>query len=138
MTPDPVHPASGTPADNDSPHPSPSLPARQDPDTAPPADSTPAPAPTAPPAATTTGRASLAGATWMSLIAGAVLGIGLLVFIMQNQQPVQLTLFLWQFELPLGVCVLLSCIVAALIMGVIGGVRMLQLRKEIKKLRRAR
>ena len=80
-------------------------------------------------------RRTLAGSTWVSLIVGALLLILLLIFIMQNQQAVELTLFAWTFTVPAGIGVLLAAIAGALIMALVGGVRMLELRRELKKLR---
>ena len=87
------------------------------------------------PQATDIKRRTLAGSTWVSMIIGALLLILLLVFIMQNQHSVDLTLFAWEFTVPAGVGVLLATIAGALIMALVGGVRMLELRRELKKLR---
>ncbi len=78
-------------------------------------------------------QGSLAGGTWVALIAGAFLLIILLVFILQNQQPVELILLSWKFTVPSGVGFLLAAIAGALIMALVGGVRMIQLRRQIKK-----
>ncbi|AZA11676.1 LapA family protein [Corynebacterium gerontici] len=78
-------------------------------------------------------QGSLAGGTWLALIFGALLLIVLLIFIMQNQESVQLEFFGWNFNFPLGVGLLLSAIAGALIMAMVGAVRMFQLRKQIKK-----
>ncbi|MBI9000742.1 lipopolysaccharide assembly protein LapA domain-containing protein [Corynebacterium sp. CCM 9185] len=80
-------------------------------------------------------RRTLAGSTWVSMIVGALLLILFLIFIMQNQQAVDLTLFAWEFTVPAGIGVLLAAIGGALIMALVGGVRMLELRRELKKLR---
>ncbi|MFV8380418.1 DUF1049 domain-containing protein [Corynebacterium hindlerae] len=78
-------------------------------------------------------RGSLAGGTWIALISGALLLILLLVFILQNQQQADLHLFAWTFQVPTGVGVLLAAIVGALIMAIVGGVRMLELRRQVKR-----
>ncbi|MEJ5927009.1 lipopolysaccharide assembly protein LapA domain-containing protein [Corynebacterium sp. H128] len=78
-------------------------------------------------------NSSLAGGTWVALIFGALLLILLLVFIMQNQQKVDLNLFMWTFQFPAGIGFLLSAISGALIMALVGGVRMLELRRQVKK-----
>jgi hypothetical protein len=82
-------------------------------------------------------KGSFAGGTWIALIAGALLLILLLVFILQNQQPAEMTLFSWQFTFPTGVGLLLAAIAGALIMALVGGVRMIQLRRQIKKTQKA-
>lgn len=82
-------------------------------------------------------KKTFASSTWAALIVGALLLILLLVFIMQNQQPVELTLFAWNFEFPAGVGFLLAAIVGALIMALVGVVRMVELRRQVKKAGRA-
>lgn len=81
-------------------------------------------------------RGSVAGGTWAALIIGALLLIGLLVFILQNQQQVQLNLFAWTFQFPIGVGFLFAAITGALIMALVGAVRMLELRRQVKKTRK--
>jgi uncharacterized integral membrane protein len=74
-----------------------------------------------------------AGYTWATLVAAALLGIVMLVFILQNPEEVQVTLFFWSFSLPLGVTILLSGITGALVMALVGGWRILQLRRAAKR-----
>ncbi|KQB85335.1 hypothetical protein Cocul_00474 [Corynebacterium oculi] len=76
---------------------------------------------------------TFAATTWAALIVGALLLILLLIFIMQNQQSVELTLFVWKFSFPAGVGFLLAAIAGALIMALVGGVRMFELRRIAKK-----
>ncbi|MEV0076939.1 lipopolysaccharide assembly protein LapA domain-containing protein [Nocardia neocaledoniensis] len=76
---------------------------------------------------------SRTGYTWTGLLAAAIIGIVLLVFIIQNLDQAKVTLFFWDFSLPLGITVLLSVIAGALVMGLVGGVRILQLRHAAKK-----
>ncbi|MBC7302562.1 MAG: DUF1049 domain-containing protein [Nocardia sp.] len=78
-------------------------------------------------------RGSRTGYTWIALLAAALLGIVLLIFIIQNLDKVRTDLLFWDFELPLGITVLLSVIAGALVMGLVGGVRILQLRHAAKK-----
>ncbi|WP_245802186.1 LapA family protein [Corynebacterium pacaense] len=80
---------------------------------------------------------TFAGGTWVALIVGALLLILLLVFILQNQTPVELTLFAWSFQFPAGIGFLLAAITGALIMALVGGVRMFEYRRQIRKLRKA-
>lgn len=82
-------------------------------------------------------RGSLAGGAWVALILGTLLLIILLVFILQNQQQVALNLFTWTFSVPAGVGFLLAAIAGALIMAIVGGVRMFELRRQVKKARKA-
>ncbi|MBC7300987.1 MAG: DUF1049 domain-containing protein [Nocardia sp.] len=76
---------------------------------------------------------SRTGYTWIALLAAAILGIVLLIFIIQNLDKAQVNLLFWDFSLPLGITVLLSVIAGALVMGLVGGVRILQLRHAAKK-----
>ena len=78
-------------------------------------------------------QGSFAGGTWLALIAGCLLLILLLIFILQNQQSAELNFFSWHFQFPSGVGFLLSAIAGALIMALVGGVRMLELRRQVKK-----
>ncbi|QGU04896.1 LapA family protein [Corynebacterium comes] len=81
-------------------------------------------------------RGSVASGTWAALIIGALLLIGLLVFILQNQQQVQLNLFAWTFQFPIGIGFLFAAITGALIMALVGAVRMLELRRQVRKTRK--
>lgn len=79
-------------------------------------------------------KGSLAASTWIALIIGFLLLILLIVFIMQNQQSVELNIFTWSGEFPAGIAFLLFAIGGALVMALIGGWRMLELRRQIKHL----
>ncbi|NKY45273.1 LapA family protein [Nocardia cerradoensis] len=74
-----------------------------------------------------------AGYTWVALVAAAVIGVLLLIFILQNLDQVRIHLFFWQFNLPLGVTLLLSVIAGALVMALAGGWRIMQLRRAAKR-----
>lgn len=76
---------------------------------------------------------SRAGYAWVTLVAAAIIGILLLIFILQNLDQVRIHLFFWQFNLPLGVTLLLSVIAGALVMALAGGWRILQLRRVAKR-----
>ncbi|MDK8869277.1 LapA family protein [Corynebacterium macclintockiae] len=76
---------------------------------------------------------SLAGTTWVGLIVGVLLLILLLVFILQNQESVELQLLGWTMTFPIGVGMLIAAIVGALIMALVGGVRIIQLRKQVTR-----
>ncbi len=74
---------------------------------------------------------SIAGSTWVGLTIGAVILILLLVFILQNQDSVRLQMFVWQWNFPIGVGMLIAAIAGALVMACVGAVRILQLRRQI-------
>ena len=76
---------------------------------------------------------SVAASTWVALILGAILLVLMLVFILQNQAQVDINLFAWSFQLPAGIAYLFSTIIGALIMALVGGWRMLELRRQVRK-----
>lgn len=95
-----------------------------------PADQGQAPRPTPPVRKIKRTRVS---AAWMALIVGLVVLIILLIFILQNLDSVPINILFWEFSLPLGVAVLLAAIMGAVIMAIVGGVRILQIRKVAKQ-----
>ncbi len=72
--------------------------------------------------------------TWIGLVLGALILIALLVFILQNNSSTKFSIFFWDFTLPLGVSMLFAAIAGALIMALVGGARILQLRKAYRKM----
>ncbi|MDO4908919.1 MAG: lipopolysaccharide assembly protein LapA domain-containing protein [Corynebacterium sp.] len=78
-------------------------------------------------------KGSLAGATWASLVVGILLLVLLIIFILQNPDPVAVQYFGWKFTLPTGITVLLAAIVGAAVMALIGIIRMFQLRRQVKR-----
>lgn len=97
-----------------------------------PAEATPVP-PAAPAPVQKSARGSFAGGTWTALVVGALLLILLLIFILQNQTKVDVVFFVWEFTIPAGVGFLLAAIAGALIMAMVGAVRMFQLRRQVRK-----
>lgn len=81
-------------------------------------------------------RSGKTAGLWISLILGAIVLVLLLIFIIQNNVPAQFEYFSAQFELPLGVAMLLAAIAGALIMALVGSVRMFQMSWTIRKLRK--
>lgn len=74
-----------------------------------------------------------AGALWTALAGGFVVLVLLLVFIMQNTDPTTIHMFGWNWELPVGVALLLGAIAGGLLTFLVGTVRILQLRRAAKK-----
>lgn len=74
-----------------------------------------------------------AGFAWTSLVAAAIIGVILLIFILQNLNQVKVTLFFWSFSMPLGVTILLSLIAGSLVMSLAGGWRIVQLRRAARR-----
>ena len=75
-------------------------------------------------------------AIWLSLILGAIVLILLLIFVIQNNVTATFQYFNAEFDLPLGVAMLLAAIAGALVMALVGSVRMIQMGLTIRKLRR--
>jgi uncharacterized integral membrane protein len=123
--PEPVHPSTGT----------------WDPAAAPSAAgpsagvnaSTPAPGEPGTNRTTATKKHSRTGAAWVALVVAAIVMIFLLIFIVQNSDPVQVRYFGFEGTLPLGVAMLFAAIAGALTAGLLGTVRILQLRARARR-----
>ncbi|MEH3157314.1 MAG: lipopolysaccharide assembly protein LapA domain-containing protein [Gordonia paraffinivorans] len=70
---------------------------------------------------------------WVGIIVGAIVLILLLVFIVQNLDKQEIQLFFWQVNLPQGISLLIAAIAGALITAVVGGARMFQVRRAVRK-----
>lgn len=75
---------------------------------------------------------SRTGSVFTTLIAGAVVLILLLVFILENTQSVKVSFFGADGHIALGVALLLAAVGGALLTGLVGGARVLQLRHRLK------
>src|SRR3982074_2497975 len=72
-------------------------------------------------------RTRLSGA-WTAIVIGLVALVVILVFILQNQQSVEVTFLVFQGHLPLAVALLFALILGAIIVFAFGAARILQLR----------
>ena len=81
-------------------------------------------------------RQGISGGTWIALILGAIVLVLLLIFVIQNNQTAGFEYFSAQFDLPLGVAMLLAAIAGAPVMALVGSVRMIQMGWTIRKLRK--
>ena len=99
------------------------------------AEPTPTPAPTPAPRRGLLG--SRIGAAWTALIAGALVLIVVLIFIIENAHTVTITFFGAHGRISLAVALLLAAIAGALIMAVAGTARITQLRMSMRRNRRA-
>jgi lipopolysaccharide assembly protein A len=70
---------------------------------------------------------------YKSLLGGAVVLALLLIFILENTKSVKISYLGTTEHMPLGVALLLAAVAGALIVGVVGSVRMLQLRRRVKR-----
>jgi uncharacterized integral membrane protein len=74
-----------------------------------------------------------AAALWSALIAGFVVLIVLLVFIMQNTDSTTIHFLGWAGSLPVGVAILLAAVCGGLLTVAVGTARIVQLRRAAKK-----
>ncbi len=100
------------------------VPAPSTPGSATPGSGTPSTAPV---------RRSRSGGLWVGLILSALVLLLLLVFILQNGAPVQISFFAFQGTLPVGVALLLAAILGILLVAIPGSVRILQLRRAARR-----
>ncbi|CAL8898827.1 LapA family protein [Kocuria varians] len=83
-------------------------------------------------------KRGVSGTVWAALILGVIVLILLLVFIIQNNVSAHFEYLAWQFNLPLGVAMLFSAIAGALIMALVGSVRIFTLGHRMRKLEKER
>ena len=80
-------------------------------------------------------RTRLSGA-WTAVVAGVVVLVVILIFILQNQQTVDVSFLVFRGHLPLAVALLFAMILGALIVFTFGAARLLQLRIVAARARR--
>jgi lipopolysaccharide assembly protein A len=81
--------------------------------------------------AVTTPPHSRAGAAWVGICVAALVLTGLVVFMMQNTQPVSVTFFSLQGTVPLAIALLIAGIGVSIVALVIGTIRISQLRRRL-------
>lgn len=77
----------------------------------------------------------LSGA-WTAIVVGLLALVVILVFILQNQQSVEVTFLMFSGHLPLAVALLFALILGAIIVFAFGAARILQLRMVAGRARR--
>jgi putative membrane protein len=77
----------------------------------------------------------LSGA-WTAIVLGLLALVVILVFILQNQQKVEVSFLFFSGHLPLAVALLFAMILGALIVVLFGAARILQLRMVAGRVRR--
>jgi len=80
-------------------------------------------------------RTRLSGA-WTAVVVGLIALVVILVFILQNQQSVQVSFLFFSGHLPLAVALLFAMILGAVIVFAFGAARILQLRMVAGRARR--
>jgi uncharacterized integral membrane protein len=79
--------------------------------------------------------ATKTSAAFKSLLAGVVVLVLLLVFILENTGSVRISYFGTSGRLPLGVALLLAAVGGALLVGIVGAARIAQLRRHARRRR---
>lgn len=74
-----------------------------------------------------------AGAAWVGLCVAAVVLVALIVFMLQNTQPVLVSFLDWQGFVPLALALLIAGIGVGLVALVVGTLRIHQLRKRLAR-----
>ncbi|HVC75905.1 MAG TPA: lipopolysaccharide assembly protein LapA domain-containing protein [Candidatus Micrarchaeaceae archaeon] len=80
-------------------------------------------------------RTRLSGA-WTAIVIGLLALVVILVFILQNQQRVQIKFLMFEGNLPLAIALLFALILGAVIVVAFGAARILQLRMVAGRARR--
>lgn len=83
------------------------------------------------------GRSRIGG-LWVMLAGGAVILVLLLVFILQNDQHVEIHLYGAHFNAPLGAALLMAAALGVLLVVVPGAGRIIQLRRKARSLHQDR
>jgi uncharacterized integral membrane protein len=73
--------------------------------------------------------------TWIAVIVALVVLVFLLIFILQNQDTATVHFMGMSGSMPLAVAMLFSVIAGGALVALVGGARILQLRKQAKKSR---
>ncbi|MCH5642384.1 MULTISPECIES: lipopolysaccharide assembly LapA domain-containing protein [unclassified Gordonia (in: high G+C Gram-positive bacteria)] len=77
-----------------------------------------------------------ARASWVGVIVGTIVLVFLLIFILQNLESQQISLIFWDVNFPVGISLLIAAIAGALIVALVGGLRMFQMSRALKKAKR--
>ncbi len=99
------------------------------PESSPPADRPTVPDGAAHPRPRVTPGRTRVGGTWVGVILGAVVLVFLLVFILQNLDPAEVTFLGLRATLPLGIWLLFAAVAGVLLLAIPGLGRMVQWRK---------
>jgi uncharacterized integral membrane protein len=71
-------------------------------------------------------------AVWLGVWAGVVVLILLIIFVAQNTAKVQISFFALEGQIPLALALLIAGVAGAIVAMAVAGLRILQLRKQIR------
>ena len=77
-----------------------------------------------------------ASRAWVRVLPALIVLVVLLIFVFQNDQSVRISFLGWSGRLPLSVALLASTALGVLILLILGSVRMIQLRREVRRNRK--
>ncbi|NYG56547.1 lipopolysaccharide assembly protein LapA domain-containing protein [Nocardioides perillae] len=78
-------------------------------------------------------RGSRTSGLWVTMVVVGVLIVLLVVFTLQNTQPVDLAFLGWEGRTPLSAAILIAAAAGILITALAGSLRILQLRRRVKR-----
>ena len=81
-------------------------------------------------------RRSRTSGLWIAASLLAVFLVLLIIFVVQNTQKVRVTFLGWDGRAPLAAALLIAAVAGLLVTGSAGALRILQLRRRVKRLRR--
>lgn len=82
-------------------------------------------------------RGSRTSGFWVAVIVLVVLLLLLAIFILQNTQRVRISFLGWDGHAPLAASLLIAAVAGAFVVASAGALRILQLRRRVKRQRRA-
>ena len=77
-----------------------------------------------------------ASRAWIRVLPALIVLLVLLIFIFQNNQDVKISFLGWSGRLPLSVALLASTALGVLVLLILGSVRMVQLRRQVRRNRK--
>ena len=78
-----------------------------------------------------------ASRAWVRVLPALIVLAILLIFVFQNRKDVKISFFGWSGMLPLAVALLASAALGMLVLLALGSVRMLQLRRQVRRKKKA-
>jgi uncharacterized integral membrane protein len=90
------------------------------------------------PAAVPAPRATNAGRVWIAVAVATILLILLIIFIAENSRSVRISFLGINGHIAVGLAMLIAAVVGAVVALLAGSTRILQLRREVRRHRRAR
>jgi uncharacterized integral membrane protein len=81
-------------------------------------------------------RTTRAGVVWAAVVIGLLALILLIIFILQNQQPVDVLFLGLAATVPLGMALFIAAVAGGVLVAAAGAARIIQLRTDARKIRK--